>query len=419
MQGLSSARLLAGRRWWLLLALPLVLLPLAFVHRNDDPENAPADPDELAPPTLLVATVSPQPWPKVVRVHGSLVGDELAVVGTRVAGLVDEVKVDVGTPVAKGQVLAVLDAREYELRVRLAEATLEQQRARLGLRPGDPEDKVDRTKTPLVRQERTLLDIARVKLTRARRLAQDQAVTAEGVEDAQNAVDVAEARYQSALNGADEQIAQLAINHAELALARQAEADAVIRAPFAGIVQERQAAPGVYLQRGEAVLTLVRTDPLRYHATVSEREAMQVEVGQQVSIELEGQETHLTAKVCRISPSLNLASRSLLVEADVPNPGSKLRGGLFAEARILIDPSATTLAVPAAAVTEFAGVEKVWVVKDGVASEHPVRTGRRDTKAVEILDGLAPGDQVALDARQARPGRVAAVSRPMTIGGAD
>src|SRR5262245_53202578 len=178
MQGLSSARFLQGRRWWLLLTLPLVLVPLAFVHPSTDPEDASADADELAPPTLLVATVSPQPWPKVVRVQGSLVGDELAVVGTRVAGLVAEVKVDVGTVVKKDQVLAVLDAREYELRVRLAEATLQQQRARLGLRPNDLEDKVDRTKTPLVRQERTLLDIARIKMSRARRLAQDQATTA-------------------------------------------------------------------------------------------------------------------------------------------------------------------------------------------------------------------------------------------------
>jgi hypothetical protein len=104
------------------------------------------------------------------------------------------------------------------------------------------------------------------------------------------------------------------------------------------------------------------------------------------------------------------ASRALAFEAAVDNSAGRLRTGLFAEADVIVDPGAQSLAVPPAAVTEFAGVEKVWKVVDGVAGEQVVRTARRETGAIEIVEGLAPGDLVLANAAEGKIARVEATS---------
>jgi RND family efflux transporter MFP subunit len=358
------------------------------------------------PPVVRVTTVALQSWPQVVRVQGTLAADEEVIIGAKVAGRVKTVPVDRGTEVGANAVLAELELEEFDLRVKQAEAQLEQVRAKLGLEPGERDETLNRFKAPPVVQEQALLDEARFLLARARGLLRQNAVTVEDVQRLEAALRVAEARYASALNTVDEQIALLATRRAELALARQQRTDAVIRAPFSGFVQERHTAPGAFLNVGDPVVVLVKTDPLRFRAGVPERESARVAVGQSVRIHVEGRTEPLTATVTRISPALHPASRAVIIEADVPNPGGRLRAGVFAEGDIVVDPAARVLAVPAAALTEFAGVEKVWVVRDGTAREQRVRTGRRERGRVEILDGLAAGDVILADARQGRAGPV-------------
>src|SRR5581483_4445755 len=135
----------------------------------------------------------------------------------------------------------------------------------------------------------------------------------------------------------DEQIALLGVRRAELALAQQQQADATIRAPFQGVVQKRQVARGAYLHVGDPVLTLVRTDPLRFVGGVPEREALRIRMGEEVRVYLEGESKPLIAQVSRISAGLDPASRSLTFEADIPNPSGKLRAGVFAQADVVVD----------------------------------------------------------------------------------
>src|SRR5204863_1807598 len=110
-----------------------------------------------------------------------------------------------------------------------------------------------------------------------------------------------------------------------LALAQHAQADARIVAPFAGIIEERHIAPGTYLQVGEPVVALVRTNPLRFRAGIPERSALYVRLCQEVRIYFEGEAAPLVAQVSRISPSLDVANRALAVEVDVPNRDGHLR----------------------------------------------------------------------------------------------
>ncbi len=232
-------------------------------------------------------------------------------------------------------------------------------------------------------------------------------MTTEELEQAQAKDAVAAARYGTALNDVKEQVAILAVRRAELGFGAEALDDCELRAPFEAVVAERHVAPGAYLQVGENVVSLVRVDPLRFRGGVPEREAAQVREKQEAEIRVEGHRDPIRAKVSRISPSLDPASRSLVVEIDVPNPGFALRVGLFAESEIIVDSAGQVLAIPAAAVREFAGIEKVWLVRNGEAAEQVVETGRRREGLIEILEGLKPGDRIVADAATGRRGPVA------------
>jgi RND family efflux transporter MFP subunit len=403
-----------------------------------------------AAPTVLVDRVTQAPWPRTVRVQGSLFGDEQAVVGVKVAGRIKEVLVDLGSVVRQGDILSRLEDEDFRLRVKQADAQLTQSRAALGLSPEEPDSQLDRLKSPPVRQEKALLDQAQFEFDRAQRLVQQKIVTVEEMQQKEAALNVAKARYSASLNSVDEKIALLAVRRAELELAKRQEIDSVTLAPFDGIVQQRHVAPGVYVNVGAAIVTLVRTNPLRFNAGVPERQAMEVGIGQLVHIRVVGLdpeaerqlrelqlevdsldeakhqqrlnvlekkrrelEARLTvqATVKRISPALELSSRTLLIEAEVPNPAGKVRTGLFAEGEIVVDSSDEVLSVPVDAVSEFAGVEKVWIVTDSVAKEVRIRTGRRyDGRAeiVEVFDAveLKQGDQVIASAEQGHTGEV-------------
>jgi hypothetical protein len=99
-----------------------------------------------------------------------------------------------------------------------------------------------------------------------------------------------------------------------------------------------------------------------------------------------------TGVVARLAPSLDPQSRSLLIEADIQNPGS-LRPGNFVQARIIIG-ERRALTVPASAVVTFAGLQKVILVEDGKAVERPVTTGDVQGDRIEITTGVRDGEQV-------------------------
>jgi RND family efflux transporter MFP subunit len=356
---------------------------------------------------MQVVSVELHDAPQTIKVQGSLLNDEQAVVGVKVAGRVSAVYVDLGATVKRGEKLAVIDPAEFQIKIRQSQAEVASVRARLGLKNGQPADQLDPNKTPIVIEEKALLDGAEGNYRRAAAAARNRGIGAEELEVKETAYKVAEARYSSALHQVDEQIALLDKHANTLKLAEQALADATITAPFDGMVAVRQVAPGAYLQVGDPVVTLVRTDPLRFHAGVPERHALMLRVGQEAVITVEGHASPLTGKISRLSPTLNLANRALPIEVDVPNPNLRLRAGLFAEAEIVVNPQARVLTVPRSALVEFAGVEKVCVVKDGQAVMRKVVTGRKLGNLVEITEGLTATDQVAVDGQRARPGRVA------------
>jgi RND family efflux transporter MFP subunit len=331
------------------------------------------------------------------------------VLSFKVSGRLSEITVDLGSRVRKGQILAHLDPTDFRLRVRQAEAALQQARARLGLARDGTDDRVDPEHTPIVRQAHAVLDEARRSRDRMAELWERQLIARSELDATVANLQVAEGRYQDAIEEVRNRQAVLAERRSELAIARQQLLDSELQAPLDGAVRQRQASAGEYLAAGSPVVTLVRTHPLRLRLAVPERVAASVRVGQPVNVKVEKDPTVYRGQVARLSPAINDEDRTLLVEAEVPNEHGRLRPGAFAEAEIITESEDRAVFVPIASILTFAGVERVLTVEDGMSVEKRVQTGRRIGDRVEIVEGIRPEELVVVE-----PGNLVG-GQPVTV----
>lgn len=333
------------------------------------------------------------PLSRTVTVTGTLAAEEQVMLSLKVTGRLDQVLVDLGAHVQQGQVLARLTPTDFDLRLRQAEAALQQARARLGLDPFGDSDTVVLEKTALVRQAEASLDEAKRQRERVSTFVQRGISARADLESADAQLQIAEGRYQDALEEARNRQAVLAQRRSELDLARQQLDDTTLRSPIDGVIRERHAFAGEYRAAGTPIFTVVKQHPLRLQLAVPERASAAVRIGQIVKVSVEGDPDTYPGRIARLSPAITEGTRTLPIEAEVPNEAGKLRPGTFAKADIVIneDPA---LVVPQSALVVFAGVEKVLIVKDGKVHEQRIRVGRRVGDNVEIVEGVAAGDLV-------------------------
>jgi RND family efflux transporter MFP subunit len=344
--------------------------------------------------------------------QGTLTADEQAVLSFKVSGRIVSIAVDLGSRVRRGDVVARLDETDFDARVRQAEAAVQQARARLGMDPTGKTDVVTIEQTSLVRQAKAVLDEATVNLNRARQLVTGGVMARAELDSVEAAYNVADARYQEALEEARNRLSVLAQRKSELDLARQQKSDAILRAPFDGAISARRVGTGEVVAVGAPVVDLVRMNPLRMRAEIPERDTQGVAVGKPVSVRVEGELVTHAGRVARISPIVNERNRVLVVEIEVLNPAGAIRPGSFGKAEITTSVEGAALTVPATAIVTFAGIEKAFVVADGKAVEKIVTTGRRMESVIEITSGLAEGDQVVVD-----PGNLASGQPVLVEGG--
>jgi RND family efflux transporter MFP subunit len=349
------------------------------------------------PRAVHVAAAEARRLPRTVVVTGTLAADEEVVAAFKVAGRVSELAVDLGSPVRKGQLLARLDPTDARLRAAQAEAALRQVRAGLGLTPDGTDDAVELEKTALVREAGAVLEEARRNRDRMAHLWENEYIARAEYDAAVARLLVAEGRYQAAVEEIRNRQELLAERRSGLALARQQLADTVLSAPIDGAVRERKVAVGEYLAAGAPVVGLVKLHPLRLRVSVPERDAPAIRVGQAVRVRLEGDAADHVGRVARLSPAIQEQNRTLAVEAEVANPDGRLRPGAFARAEIVVEADRLAVLVPASSVVTFAGLEKVFGVRDGKAVEKRIRTGRRAGDRVEVLEGLSAGDAVVVE----------------------
>ncbi len=372
-----------------------LLGPLLLLSACGGPSQPVAARDAAAEArTVTVAKAVMAPLERTVEVTGTLAAEEQVALAFKVTGRVQDLLVDLGSPVRSGQVLARLTPTDFELRQQQAEASLQQARARLGLTPDGEDSTVDLENTALVRQSRAVRDQARLTRDRMKTFVERGISSRADLDAAEAALEVAEGRLIDAVEEIRNREAVLAQRRSELAIARQALEDTVLRAPIDGAVRERQVTEGEYRSAGTPVLTIVRTDPLRLRVAVPERSSTALRAGQPVRVRVEGDDATYEGKLVRLGAAIDENNRTLPVEAAVSNRNGALRPGMFASAEIIVERSDKAVVVPGDAIVTFAGVQKVLLVKDGRASEQRVRTGRRAGDRVEIVEGLAGGETV-------------------------
>jgi RND family efflux transporter MFP subunit len=380
------------------IVLFFLCLSLLGACKQGNPTAAPATRSGGGGPTLppkqvKLANSEARKLARTVLAPGTLAADEQATLSFKVAGRLNQLKVDLGSSVRKGQTIGQLETTEYSVRLLQAEAGLQQARARLGLPPQGDNDRIETENTGTVRQARALLEEAKLNLERTQQLVSQGILAKAELDRVESAFKVADSRYQDAVEEVRNRQGLLLQRRSELAIARQQLVETTLSAPFDGSVRERRASMGEYLTAGAPVVILVRLHPLRLRIEVPEREAIGIRIGQQVRVIVEGEEGQdYSGRVARLSPAFQEQSRTLIIEAEVDNQQGRLRPGSFAKAEIQTISTADVVMVPAAAIVTFAGIQKIFTVKDGKAVEKNVVVGRRadDWVVVEGIEASMP-----------------------------
>jgi membrane fusion protein (multidrug efflux system) len=198
--------------------------------------------------------------------------------------------------------------------------------------------------------------------------------------------------------------AQLAVTQARVASAQAQLDKTTLVAPFSGVIGLREVSVGEVVSPGQALVNLVRLDPMEVDFSLPESQLAQVAPGQSLRLVVDAYPGEAFAgTVTAIEPVIDINSRSARVRAKVDNADNRLRPGLFARVSLDVgDVAATAILVPEQALMQEGETRFVYVVKDGKAVRAPVTTGQRLPGRVAIVEGLSEGDQV-ITAGQGKP----------------
>jgi multidrug efflux pump subunit AcrA (membrane-fusion protein) len=365
---------------------------------------------DAAPSAVVIpvqtATVVSEPTTRTVRMTGSLLADEQAEVSAEVNGRVVGTPVELGMRVAAGAPLVVISREQASAAMAEAQANAAQSAAALGIVNGsgfDPE------RVPDVANAKAEWQLADADHARIKSLLDQKVVSQSEYDQRRTRVEAARQQYEASKNAAQQRYQALAAANARIALAQKALNDTTVRAPFTGIVAERRVSVGDFVTTGTKVVTVVRTNPLRLALTVPEQLVSKITAGQPVRITVDAYPDRVfTGTVRYIAPSLRSEQRSLTVEAIVPNPDDELKPGFFASADVAQEARTPALLVPQNAVRTTTGTHRVFVITGDRVEERIVRTGQVVGNRVEIVEGVAEGDIVAIptDARLTDGSRV-------------
>jgi multidrug efflux pump subunit AcrA (membrane-fusion protein) len=406
------------------LLLALLLTACGQSQAQDPKRKGPAA--EPKPFSVTAGKVEARSVQRSVETIGSLLAWEEVPVKPEQPGTIARILVDLGDRVPAGGIMAEFDKREARLAAQQAEADLLGTREALVRSRAAVESSranLARVKDQLatlqadVEKARAQLEWARLEFERNRQLVTKDLIAARDLDNTRTLYQVAEAQFRVAENALHQHPDQLRIAQAQLdsdlaalkvveAQVKQREAalgfaqkrlaDTTVRAPLAGLVARRHVSPGEYVKENAALFTLVIADPLKYAGTIPERYAPEVRPGQAVHLGVEAFPGRtFQGQVTRVAPAVDIQTRTLSLEARVPNGDGRLKPGFFAKGIVLTRKEERVPFVPADAVTYFVGITKVFVITDGKVEERQVRTGMRESGWVEILEGVKPGERVA------------------------
>lgn len=308
----------------------------------DNGPSADERPQQAVP--VRLQTLQSSEFRDVIEALGTARANESIIVTAQVQDIVTGVHFDDGDVVEAGQLLVEMESREetarvQELKFRLAEAN---------------------------RQYQRLLDLSR-----------------------QNAASQQQLETQDVV--VKEIIAQLEVSETQLAQKR-------ISAPFGGRLGVRQISNGSLVSPGAQITTLDDISSIKLDFNVPELFFASLKVGQQVSARSDaypGEE--FTGVIRSIDSRVDPLTRAILVRAEIPNDGLKLRPGMLLRVNLLRSVD-DTLVLPERAIVPIQDRHYVYVVgSDNVAKQQQITIGRRKPGIVEVVDGLQPGVRVVTE----------------------
>lgn len=351
-----------------------------------------------------------EPLERSVEVVGTLYGDEETTISAKVAGRVTEIFKDVGDRTSEVEPLAQIDPTDYQLQRVQAQMAVEQALAKLGL-DRLPDDKFDPAGVATVKQKRLEAANAEARFGRAEKLflQKPPLISEQDYADQKTTFQVASSAYDVAVLEARALWADARAKQSDLGLAEQRLSDANVKAPRLRLtpqpatqpakgrfgVAARMVSVGEYVREGTAMFRLVADNPLKYRANVAERFSGQIQVGQSADIWVESHDKPFAGVVTRINPQIDQSNRSFQIEVRVQNDQSLLRPGAFARGAIRTRTDSQVTFAPAKAVVSFAGLNKIFTVKDGKAVEARVGLGVKRGDWIEITSGLK-GEQAVV-----------------------
>lgn len=345
---------------------------------------------------VRLAPVQRTAMPRTIEVVGTLFGDEEATIAAKTSGRVLDIQADLGDRVEDAQPLASIDPTDYRLEVERRELALAELLAKLGLAEL-PVGTFDVAVVPTVRRAALQSANAAARLARARQLFERDPplMSPQDFADIETQAQVSKQDLDVAMLEARAILAQARSRAAELAVARQTLSDTVVRAPQGTgerprrwAVAERLVSVGEFVQPGRAMYRLIVDDPIKWRVAVPERFVGQVRPGQSANLRVESASADGT--VFRVSPAVDVDSRTFAVEILVANAGRALKPGGFARGTITIGELPDMAVVPPEAMITFAGITRVFSVRDGKAQAHEVNVIQRDDRRV-VLDGPLDG----------------------------
>ncbi len=330
-----------------------------------------------------------------VDVVGTLAAADQVTIASQADGTVSRILADLGDRVRDGQVLIELDREKPQYALDNQKAALGRALAKYGAT--DPAQLPSIDKTPDVQKAAAELAQAQQSYDRAKELESRQLLPRQSLDDAEATLHSKQAAYDSSLQNAKNLAADIDANDAMLKLAERQLRDASIRAPFDGYVQKRLVSIGDLVKAQAPVMTVVRMDTLKATGEIPEKMAPWVQVGQPVELTVDAfPGKKITGTVSRISPAVNTSTRAFAFEATVPNEDHLLKPGTFARVHVpttLVEP---VLTIPYAAMQYRYGVYRAFTLNGDKLALHELKTGDRVGDRMEILDGIALGDQVAM-----------------------
>jgi membrane fusion protein, multidrug efflux system len=335
MKHLAHPRLVGRLALWLSLALPL------------------AAPAAEPPRPMEVLTVRPARGDitRFATLPGSIRARQQAMLYAKVAGYLKSISVDRGDHVKAGQVLAEIEVPELL-------ADLARYKAEL-----------------------KVADIESRRTAEAQKKASDL-VTPQSVDSALGRLEIAQSNLERV---------ETLLRYSKLV------------APFDGVVTTRHVDPGAFIPvatsgsaaGNAAIVMLMDFSTVRVQVAVPELEASLLREGQPVKVTTEGLPgKFFEGKVSRISYALDELSRTMLVEADLPNPQLLLRPGMYATVRIGIEKHENALLVPVDALVMEKANAFVFIADSGHARKARIQTGFNDGVNVETVGGLTGNEAV-------------------------